>query len=402
MTTTTDLRPAAVPAVTTLDDVDRRALGRLTDEIARDIEAGSYDGVHVVLARHGQVVLDETIGYAERATGRPLEPDAVFRVLSLTKAFTNAMAYRALGEGRLALSTRVVDLIPEFLGTDPFHMLRKDKINLAHLLTHRSGMPPTPNPGLGPDRFGNLADVIEALSRVDVLFEPGTNLNYAPAINHALMGEMVRRAYGADSFRDLARELIFEPLGMTRTSFGLPAALAEEAVPLKVYLPKGGFLSPEDIECLNRYITEDAEMPWVGSVSTAADVLTFAEMIRRKGEVDGEHLIAPAVLEQATTLQTGDMPNDLYAQMAVARGWEIPAGNFGLGFSLSGTGTAPNFFGPFTSPRTHGNYGAGSSLFWIDPERDLTLVFLSAGVMEESENVARFQKISTMAVAAAL
>ncbi|WP_052583809.1 serine hydrolase domain-containing protein [Saccharomonospora iraqiensis] len=382
--------------------IDPRALTRLTDEIESDIEAGAYDGVNLVLARHGEIVLRETLGSAERATGRPSRPDDVYRVLSLTKAFTNAMVYRALGEGRLALSTRVVDLIPEFVGTDPFRALRKDRINVAHLLTHRSGMPPTPNPGVGPDEFGDLGRVIEALSGVDVLFEPGTNLNYSPAINHALLGEMVRRAYGAESFSGLARELILDPLGMSDTAFGLPEAAAERAVPLKAYLPEGGFLAPSDIECLNDHITADAEMPWVGAVSTADDVFTFAEMIRRRGAHDGRQLIAPAVLEQATTPQTGAMPNDLYADIARARGWETPAGNFGLGFSLSGQGTAPNFFGPFTSPRTHGNYGAGSSLFWVDPERDLTLVFLSAGVMEESANVARFQKISTMAVAAAL
>ncbi len=109
---TVDLQ--TVPATTTLTDVDPRALVRLRDEIQRDIDAGSYDGVRIILARHGEVVLNETLGFAERATGRTLEPDAVFRVLSLTKAFTNAMSYRALGEGKLALSTRVVDLIPEF------------------------------------------------------------------------------------------------------------------------------------------------------------------------------------------------------------------------------------------------------------------------------------------------
>ncbi|WP_328459276.1 beta-lactamase family protein [Actinoplanes sp. NBC_00393] len=377
--------------------IDRAAVQRLADEINRDIERGAYDGANVILARHGEIVLDLTTGWAERATNRSLRRDDVFRVLSLTKGFTNVLALRAVSEGRLALSTRVVDLIPEFLGTDPFHMLRKDRINLVHLLTHRSGMPPTPNPGLGPDRFGVLADVVAALASVDVLFEPGTNLNYAPAINHALMGEMVRRAYGAKNFRDLARDLLFDPVGMADTAFGLPARLAGRAVPLKAYLPEGGFLQPSDIECLNEHITEDAEMPWVGAVSTVADVFAFAEMVRG----NGPRLVAPAVMDQATTLQTGDMPNDLYAAMAQARGWEIPKGNFGLGFSLSGTGTAPSFFGPFTSPRTHGNYGAGSSLFWVDPERDLTFVFLSAGVMEESENVARFQKLSTMAVAAA-
>jgi len=74
----------------------------------------------------------------------------------------------------------------------------------------------------------------------------------------------------------------------------------------------------------------------------------------------------------------------------------------GLGFSLSGTGTHPSFFGPFTSPRTHGNYGAGSTLFWIDPQRDMTFVCLTAGVMDEGDNVLRFQKLSTIAASAVL
>ncbi|MGP6174080.1 serine hydrolase domain-containing protein [Corynebacterium sp. A21] len=383
-------------------DFNQSALDRLESVIKADIERGDYDGVNIILARHGEIGLQGSYGFAERATGRPTRRDDVYRILSMTKAFTNTLVYRALGEGKLSLSTRVVDLIPEFFGTDPFRAVRKDKINLGHLLTHRSGMPATPDPGLPAAQFNVLADVIAALGSVDVVNEPGSNLNYAPSINHALMGEMVRRAYGYEHFRDLARELIFEPLGMKDTAFGLPSRNEERAVPLKVYVPEDGWLAPEDIECLNRYITEDAEMPWVGGTSTVDDIFTFAEMFRRGGEAGGEQLIAPAILDEATTLQTGDMPNDLYSGIAAARGWEAPGGNFGLGFSLSGTGTAPNFFGPFTSPRTFGNYGAGSTLFWVDPERDLTFVFLSSGVMDEGDNVARFQKLSTMAVAAAL
>lgn len=378
------------------------ALKRLEAEINADIERGSYDGANLILARHGEIALQGSYGFSERTGQRPTRQDDVYRILSMTKAFTNTLAYRALGEGKLALSTRVVDIIPEFFGADPFRAVRKDKINLAHLLTHRSGMPATPDPGLPAEKFGVLADVIEALGSVDVVNEPGTNLNYAPSINHALMGEMVRRAYGYEHFRDLARELVFDPLGMTDTAFGLPASRRDRAVPLKVYVPEDGWLAPEDIECLNDRITEDAEMPWVGATSTVDDVFRFAELFRRKGELDGDYLVAPAVVEAATSLQTGDMPNDLYSGIAAMRGWEAPAGNFGLGFSLSGTGTAPNFFGPFTSPRTFGNYGAGSTLFWVDPERDLTFVFLSSGVMDEGDNVARFQKLSTLAVAAAI
>jgi len=52
--------------------------------------------------------------------------------------------------------------------------------------------------------------------------------------------------------------------------------------------------------------------------------------------------------------------------------------------------------------RTFGNFGAGSSLFWVDPEKSLTFVCLTAGVMEEARNILRFQRLSDMAHAAAV
>ena len=48
------------------------------------------------------------------------------------------------------------------------------------------------------------------------------------------------------------------------------------------------------------------------------------------------------------------------------------------------------------------NFGAGSSLFWVDPEKRLTFVCLTAGVMEEASNILRFQRLSDMAHAAAV
>ncbi|GAA3326112.1 serine hydrolase domain-containing protein [Paeniglutamicibacter sulfureus] len=381
--------------------LNAETLELLETTIRNDINEGTYDGARIMVARHGEVGLDATIGWADRAGGRKLKEDDIFRVLSLTKAFTNALVYQALGEGKLQLSTRVVDVIPEFWGVDRFRTMRKDRVNLAHLLTHRSGMPATPEP-LPTAELGNLENVIAAICKLDVIHEPGTNLTYSPAINHALMGEMLRRVYGASSFRELAEKNLFSVLDMKDTRFGPLDEWKERVVPLKAYIPDSGWLSPKDVEDLNDVVNEDAEMPWVGSVSTARDVFAFAEMIRRNGQANGKSVIAPAILDAATTLQTGDMTNDLYAMIAKMRGWEEPPGNFGLGFSLSGTGTHPSFFGPFTSPRTHGNYGAGSTLFWIDPERDMTFVCLTSGVMDEGDNVLRFQKLSTIAASAAL
>lgn len=391
----------------TINDVpgmEQRFLQLLSEAIHEDIERGDYLGASIVVARGGEIALRGSYGSSDPAADRPARAEDVYRILSLSKGFTNVLVYRALSEGRLMLSTRVVDLIPEFLGTEPFRAARKDRINVAHLLTHRAGMPSTPNPGLGPDRFAVLADVIEALGSVDVVHEPGTNLNYSAAINHALLGEMTRRAYGAESFRALMAEKVFGPIGMDTTRFGMPQEWKERGVPLKVIVANDSWLKPEDIECLNEVIDrQDAEMPWVGAVSTIDDLYAFAEFLRRGGRTaDGEQVIGQSVLNFATTNQTGDEINDLYGMVAAARKWDPPAGNMGLGMALAGLGTHARFFGPFVSPRTFGSYGAGSSLVWIDPATDLTFSFLSAGVMDEGDNVARFQRLSSITAAAVI
>jgi len=142
-------------------------------------------------------------------------------------------------------------------------------------------------------------------------------------------------------------------------------------------------------------------MPWVGAVSTAKDISRFVEMLRRKGELDGKRILSPAMLDLATQLQTGTSPNNLYARISVMNNWQIPPANLGLGWALSGTGTHPTFFGSLTSPRMFGNYGAGSTLFWVDSERDMTFSCLTSGIMEEADNVKRFARLSDMAIAAA-
>ncbi|MFH5823186.1 serine hydrolase domain-containing protein [Georgenia sp. AZ-5] len=162
--TTTDTQQDVT--ITDAPGMEYRFLELLDETIREDIARGDYYGANIIVARHGQIALRGTYGRADADTGRPTRGDDLYRILSMSKGFTNALVLRALSEGKLMLSTRVVDLIPEFLGAEPFRAARKDRINVAHLLTHRAGMPATPNPGLGPEGFGVLADVIEALGRV--------------------------------------------------------------------------------------------------------------------------------------------------------------------------------------------------------------------------------------------
>ena len=147
---------------------------------------------------------------------------------------------------------------------------------------------------------------------------------------------------------------------------------------------------------------EFAEMPWVGVVSTVPDLFRFAEMLRQGGALDGARILSPASIELATRNWTGDKPNELYKILAHKRGWQPSPAYIGLGFSLRGTSVCNHMFGTLASPGTFGNYGAGSTLYWVDPVRDLTFVYLSAGVLESNDNIERFQQISDLVTSAAL
>lgn len=379
--------------------LDGERLARLASAMREDVARGRYHGGVVLIARHGEIGLHEAVGCAYAKGERPLTRDAVFSLFSVTKAFTNALVLSAVERGALALTTRVCEVIPEFRGG------LREQLTVHHLMTHSTGLPPvfSPRPGMYIDR---LDEVVAAICEdVHPSEEAGIHVNYSPMAAHALLGEMVRRIDPQGRrYRDIAVQEIFEPLGMVDTAIGVrPDLRARKIVP--DFLDKdfpAQHLGHSDRGANGAFEEEDAEMPWVGAVSTAADMHRFAEMLRRGGALDGVRILGPTILDRATRNQTGDKPNELYKVLHLARGWEVCPAYIGIGFALRGDAICHHQFGTLTSPRTFGNFGAGSMLFWVDPELDLTFVCLTAGVMNEGDNIERFQRLSDLAVAAAV
>ena len=372
-------------------------LDHLRQVIEDDVARHLYFGAVITIARHGKVGFSAAIGGEDQEARRPLRPDSVFSIFSVTKAFTNILALRAIELGRFALTTRVCDVIPEFGGG------LRSQITVFHLMTHTSGLPMvwSPRPGMNIDR---LNDIIAAIcENVHSTEPPGEHLAYSPLANQALLGEMVRRTDPQRrAYRDIARQDLFEPLKMGDSSIGRRADLKpRHVIPdmrgnVGSAHPSSGNLGPN-----GAFEEEHAEMPWVGAVSTTPDLFRFAEMLRGGGTLDAARILSPATVALARRNWTGEKPNELYKMLAHKRGWEPSPGYIGLGFSLRGTALCHHQFGTLASPGTFGNYGAGSALYWVDPELDLTFVCLTAGVMESNDNIERFQRLCDIAVSAA-
>jgi CubicO group peptidase (beta-lactamase class C family) len=371
-------------------------LTQLQQVIRKEIGTGLYHGAVLRVARAGEIVFDVVEGSALAGGQQPLSRDSVFNIFSVTKAFTNVLVMQAIEQGRFLLTTPICDLIPEFKGHG------REKIRIWHLLSHQAGFPIIfeVTPGWYIDNFQEIAATV--IEHVKPAEPPCEKVSYSPLVNHVLMATAVLRTDPKKrGYRQIVQEEILDPLKMKDTAVGLRADLkARKVVPdFRGNYPIG-HKSRNMAGANGAFEDETAEMPWVGIVSTVPDMFRFAEMYRCDGTFDGVRLLSPGILELARRNHTGEKRNELYYQRGKELGLdEVPA-YIGLGFMLRGEKLSHHMFGTLTSPRTYGNYGAGTTVFWIDPDRDLTFVALTAGLLEHNANTARFQRWADMIVAA--
>ena len=130
-------------------------------------------------------------------------------------------------------------------------------------------------------------------------------------------------------------------------------------------------------------------------------MMRFAEMLRGGGILDGRRLVSGAMVERARTIWTADKPNEFYANAIRAAGGIAPPANIGLGFSVRGPQMGTSMFGTLASPSTFGAHGAGTTIFWVDPERNISFVGLMTGLMTTVDNLYRWQRLSDIVLAAA-
>jgi CubicO group peptidase (beta-lactamase class C family) len=373
---------------------DAGRLERVGNRISAEIDSGLYDGASLHVARGGQVVIEGVYGFADRDGGRKLDPGDTFFTMSLGKQFLAPLVLNRVERGDLSLRMRVGEIIPEFA------VRGKEPITLEQLLTHRSGVLRL-LPMIAPEVLGNLETFVKAVCASIVEAKPGERVAYSVVAGHAVMAEMVRRVDAQKrSFREILQQDIFDAVGMKDTSLGLRPDLAERMCPVKPLFTEKSILDRELLTALPAMVGEEGEVPAGGYVSTAADIHLFAEMLRRGGEINGHRILSPAMIDLATRNHTGTVRNEVFDCVLELRGWEPWPAYLGLGFWLRGDTITPGPFGSLNSPRSYGGFGAGSTGFWVDPERDLTFVMLTTGLMEESRSFERFQRISDLVVSA--
>lgn len=371
--------------------LDANALARLDRSIQADIDQGHNFGASIIVAHKGVIQHRMTFGVV--APGRNAAPDDLYLMMSLSKSFTAALTLKAIDQGRYSLDTCVADFIPEFA------VGGKQRVTVRHLLTHTAGtyasfVPPAP---LAPTELGLLAKNVAAVSALPAANIPGERVVYNPFASYAVLGQLLVVSDPLNrSFRDIAREELFEPLGMHDTTYGL-APDAVRRVPVAFTDRNSNAQTGQTAGLLNLHLDQHSEHPAGGAFSTVDDVLRFAEALRAPGSTTGNRLISPALLAYAAQNHTANMSNGAWDGYREAHGMPDYPANFSLlGGYIRGAGHFLNGAGFTASPQTFYAVGGGSTMWWVDPVREMSFVFLSAGFVEGLAHFERLRRLGDL------
>jgi CubicO group peptidase (beta-lactamase class C family) len=185
--------------------------------------ASEAHGIPVIsygLVLAGELVHADSVGDAADA-GDIADRDisAAFRIASMTKSFTAATVLCLRDEGLLSLDTPLAELLPpaRSIGLPP----SAPPLRIAHLLTMTGGFP-TDDPWGDRQESLPLPD-FDVLVAAGLTFcrPPGLEFEYAN-IGYALLGRVIAQVTGSD-YRDVVRERLLDPLGMTASTFDVAA-----------------------------------------------------------------------------------------------------------------------------------------------------------------------------------
>jgi len=364
-------------------------LDRLHAAIQQEIDQKkSMAGAVTLLARHGKVIDLKAYGKKDLASGAPMTTDTIFRIFSMTKVVTGAAMMILYEQGKWHPQDPISQYIPEFAHLKVFKsvdasgkMILEDPVHpptMHELMTHTAGF----TYGLFGDSpvdkayqasgvmaSKNLQEMIDKLSKIPLLYQPGTKWVYSASMD--IQGYIVEKLSG-QSLPDFMRDQIFAPLKMKDTGFFVPREKWNRFATLYAEDSKGELMAAPAIAGagLGDYKSQPS-MPSGGGgmVSTAQDYARFAQMLLNGGELDGVRILAPSTVQ---LMSANHLPPALLTG-EFSIGPEQMRPGMGWGYDCA------VIYDPPTADEIVGKgtffwIGAADTWFWIDPTNDIVFV----------------------------
>lgn len=331
------------------------------DIVEDGIKDKAYPAATLAVGYRGKVAIRAFGHLTYDAKSPSVNVNTMFDIASLTKVVVTTTLVERLVEGDFAvpldLDAKIERYLPEWAnGPQPDwrHM-----VTVRHLMTHTSGLPPFKEYWRTSK---SKQDTLNKIFAEPLEYEPGTKMEYSD-LGIILMAEIIQRLTGKP-LNVLANENIFQPLNMTHSMYLPPKKIWPAIAPTEF-----------DKQYRHRQIqgeVHDENAAAIGGVSghagvfsTAPDLAAFCQMYLNGGVYAHQRILRRATIAQFTA------PQQL-SNGTRTLGWAVPTPG-----GLSG-----HYFGP----HSFGHTGFTGTSIWIDPDRQLFVVFLTNRVYPTREN----------------
>jgi len=375
-----------VPGVKLHPDFDYSRLAQI-DTLSKQYVGNNWlVGSVILVVKDNQLVYYKGQGYADAASKKAMPANAIFRIMSQTKAITSLGILQLFEKGKFGLDQNISDFIPEFKNPKVLKdfnpadssfttVAANREITFRDLLTHTSGIDYA---GIGSDKMtaiyakaeipsglGNfnisLLSAMKKLGGLPLIHQPGEKWTYG--LNSDLLGCLIEVISGK-TLEAYCNENIFSPLGMKDTYFNVPASKSDRMPTVYTENEQNTIIpwSPTFRNLNPNYplIPKSFFSGGAGLSSTAYDYAIFLQMILNGGSYNGKQILGRRTAELMISPQLDDkmFGND----------------NFGLGFSITSEKSAN------TKMRNKGSFSWGGyygTTYWADPKEKLICLIMT-------------------------
>ena len=370
-------------------------LKRVTELMQRHVDARNLAGAVTLVARNGRVAHFEAHGLMDLESKKPMQQDAIFRIMSMTKPVVGVAILMMMEEGKVRLNDPVSRFIPEFkdmtvavpqpaagggraggAAAEPrFYTVPAEReVLVRDLLTHTSGVVSgtisnREERKVAATPTDTLATYIPRLGKVPLEFQPGTRWAYSAGAGFDVLSRIVEVASGMPIDRFM-QQRVFEPLGMNDTTYIPPKG--NPRVATLYSRTADGLRRSNDPGFMNGVYMSGGG----GLFSTAEDYLQFAQMLVNGGELNGRRLLSPRAVELMGTVYAPDT---------------LPGRPRGEGYGLSvRVVNDPAARNTFLSEGSFGWSGLFGTHFWVDRDEKVVGILMAQtsvpGIREDFEN----------------
>ena len=341
------------------------------DRMLETLPACGIPSSDFIITHRGKQVYRGSAGFSDREGTRPVSPNDLYYMFSVSKVTTCVVAMRLVEEGKLGLDDPVSKYLPAYR-----YLTVKDKntvkipqntMTVRHLFSMMGGLnynlnaAPILRARQAPD--ADTLSIVNSFAESPLDFEPGTRYQYS--LCHDVLAAVVEVVSGM-RFASYVQKTVFDPLGMKDTGYHLPEELKPRMS--AIYTHVNGLLKATPAELNNPYIFNDRyDSGGAGLYSSANDQIKLMTVLANGGKTeDGYSLLKP---ETIAMMQVGQLPDAARPQFGVTRLYGYSWGLCGRAHVDPIASHARSAVGEF------GWDGAAGSFALIDPAKQVAMFF---------------------------